>query len=318
MFDLLPSPVASMETFHAKFDAYNLGKIVVASLDSSSARYRRSEKRLSSDGMDIILVQLLLSGEIQFGSSKQTTYASPGEILIFDLAQPLDNVNVDFRHLSIAVPRGMIERQIPTISRWHGQVLPRQEPAVELLRRHMISLMELAPRLPMESCLKIEEATLSLLCGAMGNDSERNRIGTRHDVLSQSVACHVKRLIRENLGNSRLSPESIAAKLGISRAQLYRIMEPLGGVTKVIRRQRLENCRRDLANRKARPTSISEIAYRWGYESPYTFSNNFKQTYGMTPKDYRAAVLEGIDVCPPETSPLADADFQKWILEMAD
>lgn len=317
VFDLEPSPVASEVAFHATMDTYRIGELLVGKLDSSNARYRRDSRKIASDGLDMVLAQLLIAGEIQFGTGRDVVYARAGDIIIFDIGQKFDNVNVGFRHLTVAIPRSEMEARVPGFSDWHGKILPRDEPSVKLFRSHLLSLFDLAPSILGSASLEVEESTVSLLAGAFGIDLETSLSGNAHDALGKSIVYQIKKFIRANLGSPRLSPEEIATTFGISRARLYRLMESSGGIAGAIKEQRLERCIVDLTDTSKPHATISEIAYRWGFSSPDSFSRLFRQAYGMSPRDFRKLSEEADPSRDRPAGVGADRDFQRWIKEMA-
>jgi AraC-like DNA-binding protein len=112
----------------------------------------------------------------------------------------------------------------------------------------------------------------------------------------------VKRLIRENIGAATLGPARLCAAAGMSRSQLYRLFEPLGGVARHIQRERLAFARRRLADPADR-SGIARIAEAAGFFEPSTFSRAFRQEYGVSPREFRAAALSGQPAPPARGAP---------------
>ena len=54
-----------------------------------------------------------------------------------------------------------------------------------------------------------------------------------------------------------------------------------------IRKQRLERCRNDIAASAFHATPIASIARGWGFTDPSSFTRMFKNTYGMSPREWR-------------------------------
>jgi len=99
--------------------------------------------------------------------------------------------------------------------------------------------------------------------------------------------------IAEHLADPDLDPAAIAAAHYISTRQLHRLFAQQGSsVTRSIRRQRLERCRRDLTNPRS-TASISDISRRWGFADPATFSRAFRTAYRTTPSAYRQRAQGG-------------------------
>ena len=315
IFDHEIAPIRDPDPFHATFDVYHFGHSVLARLDASPGRYVRSTRKASRDGMDSILLQLFLEGSVQFGTERRTTYAEAGDIVVFDLAQPVDNINRKFRHLTALWPRDAIEAVVPDIARWHGHCLPRGTPSVELLRQHMTSGYDLASRFTPQEGLRVEQATLAL-AGAAMTGSQLPEEQAEIPAMKEMLIYQIKRHIRQNLGAADQSPEQIASRFGISRRHLYQLLEPVGGIARYQRHLRLQRCFGDLQNPDHAHVQISEIAYRWGFRNPATFNRNFRAAFGITPSNARNQNLGTHSLKP--SSPLvrskehARAEHRHW------
>lgn len=79
---------------------------------------------------------------------------------------------------------------------------------------------------------------------------------------------------------------------GLSRAQLYRLTEPMGGVMKYVKELRLERCMSCLKHPDYMRHSIAEIAYKWGFNDVGTFTRSFKKHYQILPSDVRALATQ--------------------------
>ncbi|WP_308042277.1 helix-turn-helix transcriptional regulator [Streptomyces sp. 8L] len=85
----------------------------------------------------------------------------------------------------------------------------------------------------------------------------------------------------------------MAAAHFISTRYLHRVFQQHHRtVSDVIRRQRLDRCRRDLADPGQRAVPIAAIAMRWGYPRASDFTRAFRAAFGMTPSEYRAVGLD--------------------------
>lgn len=286
IFDVEDPLVEEGEFFHATFELYNFGQSVFGELHSSSARYLRTRDKILSDGLDSVLIQLFLEGECQFGCGRQTTLVKTGDIVIFDLSRRVDNFNASFRHVTMMVPRELVAAAIPNIHQWHGAILPRDNPAVRLLRNHLISCQRMAPSFDLGAGRHLESATVALTAAATSGKPSLIEGATDDDV-ELVLTFQIKRYIRESLGSENLSPEALAHKFGISRAQIYRLMEPVGGIARYIRKLRLNRCFEELRNPALSHLTISEIAYRSGFAQLSTFQRNFRETFGLTPGEAR-------------------------------
>ena len=119
-----------------------------------------------------------------------------------------------------------------------------------------------------------------------GNESqkekvEQRKIQTPDDALMQRVM----EVINENIGDSDLSVDMIAQKVGISRVHLHRKMKELTNQTphSFIRNIRLQQAAKLLKDGKQ---SITEVMYACGFSNSASFSTMFKNLYGCSPREY--------------------------------
>ena len=110
---------------------------------------------------------------------------------------------------------------------------------------------------------------------------EQKEIQTPDDALMQRVM----EVINENIGDSDLSVDMIAQKVGISRVHLHRKMKELTNQTphSFIRNIRLQQAAKLLKEGKQ---SITDVMYICGFSNSASFSTMFKNLYGCSPREY--------------------------------
>ena len=96
--------------------------------------------------------------------------------------------------------------------------------------------------------------------------------------------------IRDNMGDPDTTVESMSAHLFISRVQLYKRMVSLTGTTpsEYLRAKRIHRSEELL---RTGEFTVSEIAYKVGFNNPRYFSKYFQDEYGMTPSQYKKTHL---------------------------
>ena len=92
--------------------------------------------------------------------------------------------------------------------------------------------------------------------------------------------------IRKNMSNPNLKMDELGEELGLRRAQLYRRVKALTGVSPVelLRQMRLQQAYVLLGSTTK---TVAEIAYEVGFNTPGYFSKCFKEQYGKLPMDLR-------------------------------
>ncbi len=105
------------------------------------------------------------------------------------------------------------------------------------------------------------------------------RIIEDHDV---EFLTSLYKFVRKNLDKETLSVDLLSHEMGVSRAQLYRKIKSLTGISPnhFIRDQRLDKAMYLL---KKGNISISEIAFDTGFKNPSYFSKCFQNRFGISP-----------------------------------
>lgn len=114
----------------------------------------------------------------------------------------------------------------------------------------------------------------------------QNARNAEEDLLSLAQA-----VIRDHLAIGKLSPDFLADRLGISRASLYRVFAPHGGIMRYVQERRLIAVRAALSD-PLETRKLSRIAADLGFNSEAHFSRAFRQRFGITASDYRRTQLE--------------------------
>jgi len=134
----------------------------------------------------------------------------------------------------------------------------------------------------------IATAVLDLLHAGLARRFERESVldpaSRRRDLVLRCRA-----FIEEHLANPHLNPAAVAAAHHISLRYLHRIFEGSDdGVAGLIRRRRLERCRRDLLDPALSATPAGAVGARWGFTEPANFNRAFKRQFGLPPGSFRA------------------------------
>jgi AraC-like DNA-binding protein len=97
-----------------------------------------------------------------------------------------------------------------------------------------------------------------------------------------------KEVIAARLGDPRLSPDHVAAVLGVSRRYLYALFAAdVGPIARYTRALRLELARDMLATAGELEKPVADVAVECGFTDPAHFSHAFRQAYGQSPLQFR-------------------------------
>ncbi len=102
----------------------------------------------------------------------------------------------------------------------------------------------------------------------------------------------VVRHIENNLRDPDLSPASIASGLNISPRYLRLIFSSKGErLYSYIARRRLEECAKNICDPRWSGHTLTEIAFKWGFNSAAHFARSFRAQFGVSPREYRRGKL---------------------------
>ena len=113
---------------------------------------------------------------------------------------------------------------------------------------------------------------------------EKVEVQGNNDALMERVM----KVVNANLSNPDFNIDILAQEAGISRANLYRKIKEITGISsgKFLRNIRMEQAARLL---KAGQNDVSQIAELVGYTDSSHFSTAFKTHFGISPSEYQKA-----------------------------
>lgn len=107
------------------------------------------------------------------------------------------------------------------------------------------------------------------------------------------------RYVEEHMDSSELSVEELSRELGMSRVHLYKKLSSITGKTPIefIRIIRLKRAAQYLRESQL---SISEIAYKTGFNNMKFFRKYFKEEFGILPSEYQDKHGKNINIQPED------------------
>ncbi|MGE0523064.1 MAG: helix-turn-helix domain-containing protein [Variibacter sp.] len=227
--------------------------------------------------MDNWYLFLPLSKDQNSGEKQKT-----GKPIMESFANPFEYVTEDDAFVALFIPRNLSFMQSSRVEIRHESNL--------LLADYLLLLNRSLHNLRGTDVPYIVAATMSLLtaCLTLSRDDAVNA----QNVIDTVIFERASKAVAQRLSDPDLTPDRLCRKLGVSRSRLYRIFEPIGGVSSYIRRKRLLKTHDILVDSSdGRP--ISTIAAEWGFTDPSTYSRMFRKEFGITPKEARVEGWRG-------------------------
>jgi AraC-like DNA-binding protein len=262
--------------FPARHQVWQLGDLALSSIEIPGSGYEvRWEHRRRP-----LLDHWMLSVPFSQSAAGEMTSRQPR---MRCLALPDVGVSNDDLFITLFLPR--------TWPATRSSKIEAGDAALDFLAHYAILLHRSLPHLKESDLPHIVAATANLSAAALM--PTKDNLAEAQGPVNVVSAARIAKGIADRLTDPDLTPGKLCRAVGVSRSRLYRIFEPVGGVSNYVRRKRLLKTRDALADSSDRRT-ISTIAEASGFHDPSTYSRMFKAEFGISPKEARELGWQGV------------------------
>ena len=286
VYDVSRPSAAELIRFHAQLTAVHLGPAMITQAIAAAQHCQRTSTTMARSQVDHFMAHTCLEGGYHGVVDGSAFQVLPGDVGIFDLSRTWHATCKPFRHLSLMLPRAMIEPLLSRPDRAHGTVLSSATPGGRLLCEHLQSLWRNVPRMTQEDAQRVLRGSASLIAGCLGPTQ-----GAHESPVRAASFSRIRRYVDTNLTRPDLSAEEVCDRFGLSRSTLFRLFAPFGGFAHYLRDQRLRGCFRDIVSPTQAHRRISDIAEHWCFNNEAVFSRAFRRLFDASPRDVRQAAL---------------------------
>jgi AraC-like DNA-binding protein len=276
----------------ARISAWDYGPAVLLSTDASRFGLVRTARHVRSGTEPTLSLAFQHRGRVEFDQLGHQQVVQGRDLMLVDLTAPYTfacatgggnralRVPLD----RLALPEELVRRATPRL---------RASPLHDLVRSHLEWIADAAPELSADpGAAALGTATVelvrALVVSAAGDDPRRAEV--REETLLSRVRAHV----RQHLSDPSLTPRTIAAAHNVSLRQLYKACAAGGwSLEQEIIGQRLEDARLRLTTPAGLRRPIGATARACGFADPSHFTRRFRQTYGMTPREWQRVAVPG-------------------------
>jgi AraC-like DNA-binding protein len=281
----------SGEDFEAELRTGSIGPLDLARVSYHAAEVERTRSHINRTQERRFSFVLHLQGRGTFSHCGHETVIDRGDFVLSDNSEP--------HHLTLEGPADVIilrtpthilKPYLPSPERLCGLRLPAHEGFTSTAAAMLKSLAEqlergLSPRfseMVVRNVLEVMATSYAMVFDESIGDC--SIVGVRR--------VWARRFIESHLTEPDLTATSVARAMEVSPRYLRMLFaadrETVSGY---ILRRRLEECARQLASSLRRGQTITEIAFASGFNNVAHFTRVFREQYGMTPRQYRAAHL---------------------------
>lgn len=292
--ELRVSPLGE-ESFHASYRSAGSENLQISEIRASAHVVERHPGVVTAQNYHYFKVSLQLSGTGEMSQGDRHFQLTPGMLTVYDTSQPYDlRFDDEARFLIAMFPQDALDIPPGLAAELSANPVDCTSGVGEMVSDYLCGLSDNLSHFAGPSGERMARTGLSLLSTLLV--SEEEKLFSESQPLRASLLMEMCFFINKHLTNPDLNPELVAAAHFISTRQLYNVFKDTGvSVAQWIKQRRLAECKRELADPLLAQSSVGTIARRWSFdEAPY-FSRIFRETYGMTPSQWRQAALGGAE-----------------------
>ena len=274
----------SSEGFEASIKIRDVGGIGIGYLLHNASEIAHDRRALTEDRCRHVMLVMQLSGRAIVSQGNTETEIGANDLAIIDNCRPfVCRFSGQSRQLAAYIPAAELMTSCPASTFSRPQRWTARDGISGLARSTLMSGARSVDRFEDSDAVYARQ----MLIGIVKHMVERDR-------LSQETAQHalpdhrIRAFIDAHLADPDLGPAQIAVGCGISVRRLHRsFVDTEWSVCEWVRHRRLARCREDLLDPAKDGLSITQIAFRWGFNDAAHFSRAFRSVYDQSPRDVR-------------------------------
>lgn len=280
----LEPETSSRTQFQGVVTDHAFDQIAISTVSSLKQTIARTPKGISRDTNAYCFLNLQVAGTCRTTQNHRTAVTVPGQFTIVDSSEPflLDYASDSWEQYSFKLPKHLLESHIG------GEIVARtvsdQTPVGKVVVDFLTSVAQ-HPEEFRDSSFDVTKSIIDLVAMALratAPDPAEEQRRTFRSVLCRSVLRHIE----FNFADPAITPALVATQFGISTRYLHKLLEEHGETFgQIILAKRLERCASEL--RQGAHLTISEVAFRCGFNDMSYFSRAFRRRFGVTPRDFR-------------------------------
>jgi AraC-like DNA-binding protein len=293
--------------YKAKCKIYNIRNFVIVRLERPGCIIEHSNNAIRANNLDHWMISAFHRGHGTLRAFDQETPIEPGQTVLTHNGHPFRMTTSDHVRTNFHIPRDYLTAICGTVDRL--SLMQRSAALQGVMDNYLFYLADALPKISYADAARIADATAAVLTACIAPTQEN--LVKAAPALRATLLEKARGYIADHLADADLSGATLRSFLGVSRATLYRLFEPVGGVERYIRYQRLMASNRALRRGDAR--LAKQVWTTYGFASASDFSRAFKREFGYGPRD----AIELAALAHGERGPVqGDAglsEFQRWI-----
>jgi AraC-like DNA-binding protein len=278
------------EGFPAATELWNLGGMAVSRTTSSLPVFvARTKSNLRRDPVDHWILSYCRRGA-HFSRTAGIDLEVPSRVpFLWSLGQEFLHERTHADRVQFFLPRDAFQDIAPLLDAALGSIL--NGPLGQVLGDYMIALERRLSDMTPADLPRLTKAVGAMVAAAVAPTAERVAVAQRQIELGRKE--RVRQAVRRHLRTPTFGPAILCRLVGMSRSNLYRLLENEGGVARYIQSHRLLEAYAILTD-AATTQPVAAIAEDLCFADASSFTRAFKREFGHRPAELRWAARAGL------------------------
>jgi AraC-like DNA-binding protein len=273
------APLAADQQFETHLEAYLLDDLVMNRCRFGPHTLARRRHHLRADDSDHLALRLYTRGQTVQTAGEHVVQMAPCAITLVDRRHEMRGRSAAADVIGALIPR----RRIDTgwFDKTPAMIWPTDSPQGRLLASAALTLWAALPQARAADAAALAAGFTGLISGLLTpRPNAEQRVA-----LDRATLPAMQQFVERRLNDPELGATMLCRAFNCSRARLYRLFRPLGGVERHVRERRLRRCFDQLALADGKVLPINAVAASWGFHDLSHFHRVFKARFQMTPSD---------------------------------
>ncbi|MEI9852146.1 MAG: helix-turn-helix domain-containing protein [Sphingomonas sp.] len=275
------------DDFDAELRMSSLGSLGIADIRTSCTDIERTPSHINLSKSRLFSFLLLVRGSATFSHYGNEERLGPGDFTLCDNGAPHRiHFEANSRFMLLRATPATLRNHLPCPEQLCGLKLPAGEGLTPTVAGMTQSIWRQLER-------GLDENYRERIAGhLLDMVSTAYAIGLGHRMTNSTIVglrkARARQYIEERLQDPELGSAAIAEGLRISPRYLRMLFaDDAESVSAYILRRRLEECAKQISGEGWKHLTITEVAFKWGFNSSAYFARAFRQRYGMTATEFR-------------------------------
>jgi AraC-like DNA-binding protein len=302
VLDVVPNHPAA--EFDAEVQLWTLGSFAIGRTTAPSLQITRTKTHLKHDPVDHWVISYCARDAHTTLTAGISVEVPSGVPFLWSLGQEFTHERTNMERFQLLLARDGFGDIASALDGALGSTL--NTPLGLLLGDYMAVLERHLKELTEADLPRLKDAVAAMVGAAVAPTAEHVAVAKRQIDLGRME--RVRQVVRRHLRTPTLRPATLSRLVGMSRSNLYRLLEAKGGISQYIQQQRLIAAHSLLCNHDNRQ-SITALAEDFCFADVSSFSRAFRREFGYSPSDARPAAISGLPVIPPRRRSSGKLDF---------